>query len=242
MGGDVDGVTRPARNVVSVDDGTDGRQRVSRWCGGIRFAAAAAAGTVTRACHVFDFGRGFVALAEGVGVAARDAGLTCAACRAAHVSFCRRLTEPGALSFAFEDAGARVREATSVLGKRSGTSLLLLELKRDRARVAWLGDTVCYRIRKGRLDLRTIPDALTDAGPIRYVGRAKTDRHLTRFDVRRGDRLLVCTEAVTSGLDGNDSLGPVACEGDAQGLACAVVRAAARDTGREARAVVLTIT
>ncbi len=124
-----------------------------------------------------------------------------------------------------------------------GTTLVAVELLgRDRATVAWVGDSRAYRLRRGRLE-RLTHDHTWEASLLAAgveASAARRSRHiLTRalgphavvevdtcaVDLRPGDRLLLCTDGVTGVLDDRD-LADLVASGPAAGAAARVVAAA----------------
>jgi len=105
--------------------------------------------------------------------------------------------------------------------KEMGATLVALVIKESRAFVANLGDSRLYRLRKGTFTQITrdhsIVSELLSKGKIQeheaesheeqgvithYVGmEEKAEPHIRSFSLKKGDRLLLCTDGLTDMLD-----------------------------------------
>lgn len=113
-------------------------------------------------------------------------------------------------------------EGTSETGfKDMGATLVVVLLRKGRAYIANLGDSRIYRFRKGRLVQLTkdhsVVSELLDKGKIKpeeaenheargeithYVGMEdKAGPYIRSFQLKKGDRLLLCTDGLTDSID-----------------------------------------
>ena len=113
-------------------------------------------------------------------------------------------------------------EGTSESGFRDmGATLVIVLLRKGRCFVANIGDSRAYRLRKGRMVQLTrdhsVISELIEKGRIepeeaanhhargqitRYVGMEEKARsHVRSFTLKKGDRLLLCTDGLTDMLD-----------------------------------------
>ncbi|HUS73064.1 MAG TPA: Stp1/IreP family PP2C-type Ser/Thr phosphatase [Sedimentisphaerales bacterium] len=113
-------------------------------------------------------------------------------------------------------------EGTSETGyKDMGATLVAALLRNNRAYIANLGDSRIYRFRKGRLVQLTkdhsVVSELLDKGKIKaeeaqnheaqgeithYVGMEdKAKPYIRSFSLKKGDRLLLCTDGLTDAID-----------------------------------------
>jgi protein phosphatase len=113
-------------------------------------------------------------------------------------------------------------EGTSETGfKDMGATLVVTLMRKDRAYIANLGDSRIYRFRKGRLVQLTkdhsVVSELLDKGKIKpeeaenheaqgeithYVGMEDKARpYIRSFQLKKGDRLLLCTDGLTDSID-----------------------------------------
>ena len=113
-------------------------------------------------------------------------------------------------------------EQTSETGfKDMGATLVVALLKKDRAYIANLGDSRIYRFRNRRLVQLTkdhsVVSELLDRGKIKpeeaenheaqgeithYVGMEDKARpHIRSFQLKKGDRLLLCTDGLTDSIN-----------------------------------------
>jgi type VI secretion system protein ImpM len=101
--------------------------------------------------------------------------------------------------------------ARSLLGDRSGSTVVALLVRGTRCAVLWAGDSRAYRFRGGRLEQLTEDHSFSGprgpAGPIqthavtRAVGaHAALVVDVVRDDIRVGDRYLLCSDGLTRAL------------------------------------------
>ncbi|HUT29332.1 MAG TPA: Stp1/IreP family PP2C-type Ser/Thr phosphatase [Sedimentisphaerales bacterium] len=141
-----------------------------------------------------------------------------------------------------------ILEGTSETGyKEMGTTLVTSLLRGGRAYVANLGDSRMYRYRKGRLrqfskDHSVVSELLSE-GKIRpeeaenhaaanqithYVGMEAEEvkPHVRSFALKKGDRLLLCTDGLTGAIDDRRIAAILESRADCQAACEALVDAA----------------
>ena len=97
--------------------------------------------------------------------------------------------------------------ARSLLGDRSGSTIVVLLVRGSRCAILWAGDSRAYRWRSGRLDQLTRDHSATGSGPLalaeshaitRAVGaHPRLELDICREQVRAGDRFLLCSDGLT---------------------------------------------
>jgi type VI secretion system protein ImpM len=98
--------------------------------------------------------------------------------------------------------------ARSLLGERSGSTVVALVVRGSRCAVLWAGDSRAYRLRAGRLEQLTTDHsysgprsggtAVDTHGVTRAVGaHYSLTVDVIRDDVRAGDRYLLCSDGLT---------------------------------------------
>lgn len=142
-------------------------------------------------------------------------------------------------------------ESTSETGFRDmGATLVIALLRKGRCFIANLGDSRAYRLRKGRMVQLThdhsVVSELIEKGHIepeeaanhdasgqitRYVGmEEKAHSHVRSFALKKGDRILLCTDGLTDMVAGKDIAAILNAETDPQ-AACKSFIAAANKAG-----------
>lgn len=142
-------------------------------------------------------------------------------------------------------------EGTSETGFRGmGATLVIALLRKSRCFVANIGDSRAYRLRKGRLVQLTrdhsVVSELIEKGHIepeeaadhdargqitRYIGMEdKARSHVHSFALKKGDRLLLCTDGLTDMITDKEIAGILKAETDPQ-AACKSLIAAANKAG-----------
>lgn len=138
-------------------------------------------------------------------------------------------------------------EGTSETGcKGMGATLVMALLKAGRAYIANLGDSRIYRFRNGHLTQLTkdhsVVSELLSKGKIKqeemenhaaadqitgYIGmEEKVTPYIRSFMLRKGDRLLLCTDGLTDMIDDNDIAVILESQTDSQAACEALVNAA----------------
>jgi serine/threonine protein phosphatase PrpC len=94
-----------------------------------------------------------------------------------------------------------VREAArSLLGDRSGSTVVALLARGAKCAVIWAGDSRAYRCRSGRFEQLTRDHSAAQSNTVvtRAVGpQPKFEPEVCRGDVRPGDRYLLCSDGLT---------------------------------------------
>jgi len=142
-------------------------------------------------------------------------------------------------------------EGTSESGFRDmGATLVIALLRKSRCFVANIGDSRAYRLRKGRLMQLTrdhsVVSELIEKGRIepeeaadhdahgqitRYIGMEEKARsHVRSFTLKRGDRILLCTDGLTDMVTDKEITAILKTETDPQ-AACKSLVAAANKAG-----------
>jgi serine/threonine protein phosphatase PrpC len=142
-------------------------------------------------------------------------------------------------------------EGTSETGFRDmGATLVIVLLRKGRCFVANIGDSRAYRLRKGRLVQLTrdhsVVSELIEKGRIepedaadhdaqgqitQYVGMEEKARsHVRYFTLKKGDRILLCTDGLTDMVTDKDIAAVLKAETDPQ-AACKLLVAAANKAG-----------
>jgi len=142
-------------------------------------------------------------------------------------------------------------EGTSETGFRDmGATLVIVLLRKGRCFVANIGDSRAYRLRKGRMVQLTrdhsVVSELIEKGRIepeevadhdargqitRYVGmEEKASSHVRSFTLKKGDRILLCTDGLTDMVADKDIAAVLKAETDPQ-AACESLVAAANKAG-----------
>jgi protein phosphatase len=142
-------------------------------------------------------------------------------------------------------------EGTSETGFRDmGATLVIVLLRKDRCFVANIGDSRAYRLRKGRMAQLTrdhsVVSELIEKGHIepeeaadhdakgqitRYVGMEEKARsHVRSFTLKKGDRILLCTDGLTDMLEDAKIASVLKAEFDPK-AACESLVAAANKAG-----------
>jgi serine/threonine protein phosphatase PrpC len=151
-------------------------------------------------------------------------------------------------------------EGTSETGyKDMGATLVVALMRKDRAYIANLGDSRIYRFRKRRLVQLTkdhsIVSELLDKGKIKpeevqnhedqgvithYVGMEDKARpHIRSFQLKKGDRLLLCTDGLTDAMDDKATAAILAKKQDCNQTCKALVDAANAAGGQDNITVVI---
>jgi type VI secretion system protein ImpM len=126
------------------------------------------------------------------------------------------LDASGSLETVVQHAQGRLHEvndhllrtsARSLLGDRTGSTVVILLVRGDRCAVIWAGDSRLYRLRSGRLEQLTDDHSATPVGPggrsetnivTRAVGVASRLELDVIWDrVQQGDRYLLCSDGLT---------------------------------------------
>jgi serine/threonine protein phosphatase PrpC len=142
-------------------------------------------------------------------------------------------------------------EGTSETGFRDmGATLVIVLLRKGRCFVANIGDSRAYRLRKGRMVQLTrdhsVISELIEKGRIgpqeaaghdaqgqitRYIGMEEKARsHVRSFILKKGDRLLLCTDGLTDMVTDKEIVTILKAERDPQ-AACESLIAAANKAG-----------
>ena len=142
-------------------------------------------------------------------------------------------------------------EGTSETGFRDmGATLVIVLLRKGRCFVANIGDSRAYRLRKGRMLQLTrdhsVISELIEKGRIepeqaadhdaqgqitRYIGmEEKAHSHVRSFILKKGDRLLLCTDGLTDMVTDKEIAATLKAERDPQ-AACESLIAAANKAG-----------
>ena len=142
-------------------------------------------------------------------------------------------------------------EGTSETGFRDmGATLVIALLRKGRCFVANIGDSRAYRLRKGRMVQLTrdhsVVSELIEKGRIepeeaadhdargivtRYIGmEEKAHSHVRSFALKKGDRILLCTDGLTDMVANKDIAAVLKAEADPQ-QACKTLVAAANKAG-----------
>lgn len=185
-----------------------------------------------------------VAVADGVGGehggdVASEAALT----ELAQAYFRRRRRDAGrTLEEAIEAANSAVLGAAEAKGlKGAATTVVAAVIKGRRAAIANLGDSRAYVLRREQIRQVTKDHTGTLARSItRFAGDPRGVRpDVFREELLPGDRLLLCSDGVTTHLS-DAELVPLLAEGDAAIAANRIVHAAVERGGRDnATAVVV---
>ena len=151
-------------------------------------------------------------------------------------------------------------EGTSEAGyKDMGATVVLALLRNARAYIANMGDSRMYLLRKGKLSQRSRDHSVISAllrqneiGPeevenhsargqiTRYVGMAEEALpYMRSFQLKRGDRLLLCTDGLTDMLPDRDIAVILTDESDPQAVCQALVGAANAAGGHDNVTVVV---
>jgi protein phosphatase len=151
-------------------------------------------------------------------------------------------------------------EGTSEAGyKDMGTTLVAALLRDNRAYIANLGDSRIYRFRKGRLVQLTkdhsVVSELLDKGQIKpeeaqnheaqgqithYVGMEdKAKPYIRSFGLKKGDRLLLCTDGLTDAIDDKTIASVLDTNDDCKTACQALVKAANAAGGHDNITVVI---
>jgi protein phosphatase len=142
-------------------------------------------------------------------------------------------------------------EGTSETGFRDmGATLVIALLRKGRCFVANIGDSRAYRLRKGRMVQLTrdhsVVSELIEKGDIepeeavhhdaqgqitRYIGMEETAKsHVRSFALKKGDRILLCTDGLTDMVANKYIAAILSVETDPQ-IACETLVAAANKAG-----------
>lgn len=145
-------------------------------------------------------------------------------------------------------------EGTSESGFRDmGATLVIALLRKDRCFVANIGDSRAYRLRKGRMMQLTrdhsVVSELIEKGRIepeeaanhdalgqitQYVGmEEKAHSHVCSFTLKKGDRLLLCTDGLTDMVADKEITAILMTEADAQAACESLVVAANKAGGHD---------
>jgi protein phosphatase len=132
-----------------------------------------------------------------------------------------------------------------------GATVVVALLKEDRAYIANLGDSRIYRYRKGRMRQFTkdhsVVSELVSEGKIKpeeaenhaaanqithYVGMEEEEvaPHVRSFGLKKGDRLLLCTDGLTGEIDDGRIAAILESRSDCQ-AACEALVDAANEAG-----------
>ena len=151
-------------------------------------------------------------------------------------------------------------EGTSETGyKDMGTTLVVALLRNKRAYIANLGDSRIYRFRKGRLTQLTkdhsVVSELLNKGKIKpeeaqnhesqgeithYVGmEEKAKPYIRSFSLKKGDRLLLCTDGLTDEIDDEAIASVLGTQDDCKTACQGLVNAANAAGGHDNITVVL---
>ncbi len=151
-------------------------------------------------------------------------------------------------------------EGTSETGYRDmGATLIVTLLKDNRAYIANLGDSRIYRFRNRRLVQLTkdhsVVSELLDKGKIKpeeaenheaqgeithYVGMEDKARpHIRSFQLKKGDRLLLCTDGLTDSIDDKSIAAILTNKQDCKEACQALVNAANAAGGHDNITVVI---
>jgi serine/threonine protein phosphatase PrpC len=217
----------------------------------------AAAGAVPPAETTFDAETHAVVLAVSDGVGGADAGEVASALVVE--SLRRALAEPGSADWslatkrAVETANAEVWEAAHAPGRHGmGATVTAVCVHGAQAHIAEVGDSRAYILRGGRIRQITKDQSfvqyLVDAGamtaeeaaanPMKNVvlqamgQKPDVQVALGRLELRRGDKLLLCSDGLSGKLSGEDMLATVQQSATLEG-ACRALVALANERGGE---------
>jgi len=145
-------------------------------------------------------------------------------------------------------------EGTSETGYEDmGATLVIVLLRRKRCFVANVGDSRAYRLRSGRFTQLTrdhsvvselierghitpdeAPDHAASGQLTRYIGmEEKVRSHVRSFAVKKGDRILLCTDGLTDMVGDRDIAGVLKTQADPQTACKSLVAAANRAGGHD---------
>jgi PPM family protein phosphatase len=216
--------------------------------------------------HVLDLNEGPILLAVSDGMGGANAGevasaLTLETLRDFFMRDLSGATEPGLLVPAIEQANATVFAAATSERQREGMGATVVAalVHASRAEIALVGDSRAYVLRHGRLFRltrdQTYFQALLDAGALRpedaatfphrsvilqAVGTAEvTNPALTEMPIRRGDRLLLCSDGLTGELEEEEIEAMLAKHGSPSAAGHALVEAAKANGGRDNISVIV---
>ena len=138
---------------------------------------------------------------DGIGGAPKGSLAAELACKVAVRSYERGLTLDAAIRSA-GNAVSRVGDWLAV--PNMGCSIAALTFEGNRAHVAWLGDTLVFRLRKGKLKRLTRPDRITGTNRLAECLVAKmpmaTVPHELLSEIEKDDLYLICSDGVWSEL------------------------------------------
>jgi len=145
-------------------------------------------------------------------------------------------------------------EGTSESGYEDmGATLVIALLRKGRCFIANVGDSRAYRLRAGRFMQLTrdhsvvselierghitpeeAPDHVASGQLTRYIGMPEKVRsHVRSFAVKKGDRILLCTDGLTDMVGDRDIAGVLKAEADPQTACRSLVAAANRAGGHD---------
>lgn len=186
--------------------------------------------------YAYDQGLRFACVADGVG-GAPYGGV------AARVA-CSRALEQRRIGLGLEESFVGINAFVSSLSRYLGgaaSTLLMAGVGARSIALAWVGDSVCYRLRKRSLDLLTPrgrasgPSNALESG----LGYRRSRCHVAKADARAGDRLVLCTDGVWENVSGA-RMTKLLGEGDAAtGIAKKLVREAVGNGRDNATCVVM---
>lgn len=120
----------------------------------------------------------------------------------------------------------------SLLGDRSGSTVVVLLVRGRRCAVLWAGDSRAYRWREGRLQPLTRDHSPAESGPARRDGhgvtravgaQASLELDLHTDHVLPGDRFLLCSDGLIRCVP-EDQLATALAEGDLHAVADGLIR------------------
>lgn len=214
---------------------------------------------------ILDLAEGPILLAVSDGMGGANAGevasaLTIEALRDFFVRDLSGGTHPGILRPAIEEANATVLAAANSHQERMGMGATVVAalVHKDRAEIALVGDSRGYVLRHGRLFRltrdQTLLQTLIDAGMLtpeqaessahrsvilQAIGTSDVNPALTDLPIRRGDRLLLCSDGLTSEVSEPEIEAVLANELEPSAACRALVCAAKERGGRDNISVVI---
>lgn len=204
----------------------------------VRMSAATDLGGCTRNddFYAFDQELRFACVADGV----NGAPFGGAAARVA----CNRALEKRRVGLGlgelFADVNASVNELSRYLGGACST-FLMMNVGARNIQLVWVGDSVCYRLREGVLDLLTLRGrALSQSNALESgLGYGRSGCHATTADICAGDRIVLCTDGVWENVSGARMTKLLGEGTNAAGIASRLVREATSNGYDNATCVVV---
>ncbi|HIQ49947.1 MAG TPA: serine/threonine-protein phosphatase [Nanoarchaeota archaeon] len=86
------------------------------------------------------------------------------------------------------------------------TTLTALHIKNNKAQLCWIGDSPAFLIRANKIFLLTSFEDVHENMLLQAIGSQNINIHEKIFEIKKGDKIILCTDGISSVLSENEIL------------------------------------